>query len=317
VRNINPDELRAFVEDNPKLVTRKESKKYPGLYVLKYGREVFHKNLWHVNDFLLECRGLVVDKDYNIIVKPFTKVFNYGENGTMIDRDEDCQWVRKVNGFLGVVTYDANISETDLIYSTTGSLDSDFVDLIAKQVDPMKEAILNTVVGRVGKFKTTLMFEICDPSDPHIVPEQEGAWLIGADFYINNSFGFHGAKEAGLDVIAAMIGAKRPESGYARFSDIVKMANECKHEGFMVYGTESNTALKIKSPYYLITKFLARAGARKLEIVLDGKQGYGEFDEEYYPLIDHLRANAESYKALEEQERIQLIREFLNKTNEK
>jgi hypothetical protein len=304
---ISAPELKKFVEENPKLVVRRQSKRYPGLFVLKYGREVFYKNLWHVNPLLLECRGLVVDVDYNVIVKPFTKVFNYGENGTTIDRDEKCEWVRKVNGFLGVVTYDSRISTTDLIYSTTGSLDSDFVDLIAKHVEPLKGAILDNIVGSSG-LKTTLLFEICDPADPHIIMEEPGAWLIGADLY----YGFK-LREITIDIIATMIGAKRPEKGYGRFSEIVKMANECKHEGYMVYGMESETALKIKSPYYLISKFLARAGDKKLmDTILSGDpSARSRIDEEFYPLIDHLATIAEEFKAMEEQQRIAYVQEYL------
>jgi len=313
MQNISPIELKKFVEENPKLVTRKESKRYPGLFVLKYGREVFYKNLWHVNPLLLECRGLVVDSDYNVIVKPFTKVFNYGENGTTIDRDEECTWARKVNGFLGVVTYDSTVKEDGLIYSTTGSLDSDFVDLIAKHVEPLKDAIMGLTRVGVNKFKTTLMFEICDPSDPHIITEEEGAWLIGCDLHYDSISSGDMAAETTLDYIAKMIGAKRAECGVGRFSDIVKMANECDHEGYMVYGHQSGTALKIKSPYYLVTKFLARAGEKKLlSTILSGDPSARErIDEEYYPLIDHLATIPGQFNEMDEQTRIAYVRKFL------
>ena len=58
--------------------------KYKGLSVLKYSRKVFFDNLWHLDDRLLECRGTVVDEADNIIVLPFKKVFNFGENGTYV-----------------------------------------------------------------------------------------------------------------------------------------------------------------------------------------------------------------------------------------
>ena len=44
---MNIEELRDFIVNNPKLVTRRESVKYPGLYVIKYKRDVFFKNLWN------------------------------------------------------------------------------------------------------------------------------------------------------------------------------------------------------------------------------------------------------------------------------
>lgn len=308
-KTISASELKEFVENNPKLVMRRESKRHPGLFVLKYKREVFYDNLWHLNPLLLRCRGLVVDKDYNVVVEPFIKIFNYGENGTTIDRDEMCVWVRKVNGFLGVATYDARYSD-DLIYSTTGSLDSDFVDLIAKHVDPLKDKIMKQVVG--SGLRTTFMFEICDETDPHIIAEEYGAWLIGARIFEDGPE----LLESSVDVVARLIGAKRPERGYARFSDIVKMANECQHEGFMVYsvhqGAGNGKALKIKSPYYLTQKLLARAGENKLiQLLNDPSSAKMKIDEEFYPLIDYISTHRGEFLLLDEQQRLKYMAEFI------
>lgn len=286
-------------------MSRKESKRYPGLFVLKYKNSVFYDNLWHLSPYLNECRGLVVDEDYNVVIKPFTKVFNHHENGTDIDRDEICTVVRKVNGFMGVATYAPDLSD-DLIYSTTGSLDSDFVDLVEKHVSQYENQI-----KKLGPC--TLIFEICDETDPHIIKEELGAWLIGGTVYYNGQT--VSIMEGVLDHLAFHWDCKRPESYLnMRFSDVVKMAKECKHEGFMVYGNSSGKALKIKSPYYLITKFLARAGEKKLleGILSDSNhQAKQRIDEEFYPLIDFLFENKAEFLTLDEQARINIIRGFL------
>lgn len=302
---IIPSELKEFVENNPKLVQRRESKRYPGLFVLKYDRKVFYDNLWHLNPLLKECRGLVVDENYNVIIKPFTKVFNYQENGTTIDRDELCTVVRKVNGFMGVATYAPGITDK-IIYSTTGSLDSDFVDLIEKHVKQYEDKFKN---GQPCSY----IFEICDPSDPHIIPEQEGAWLIGCMPQGRQ------LNEYELNLLSYHLGCKRPETMFnVRFSNAVNMANKCDHEGYMVYGNVSGTALKIKSPYYLTTKFLARAGEKKLlegvlsENSLSARQ---RFDEEFYPLLDYLFDNKQQFLTADEQTRIGIIREYLKENN--
>lgn len=303
--HIDPSELREFVENNHKFVMRKQSTKYPNLFVLKYTRAVFYDKLWNASPLLLECRGLVVDKDYNVVVKPFTKVFNYGENGTTIDRDEECTVVRKVNGFLGVVTNQSYVSD-DLIYSTTGSLDSDFCDLIRKHVEPLKERIKCLQ-------PCTLMFEICDHEvDPHIIPEEDGAWLIGSQGLMSDDAAAN-LKEYHLNAIAMVLDCHRPAADPSmRFSDVVKLANDCQHEGYMVYGNVSGTALKIKSPYYLVSKFLARMTPKNMAIIAKDKQlAYRNFDEEYYPLIDAISANADGFGQLTEQERLTFIRGFL------
>jgi hypothetical protein len=55
-------ELQKFVKENPKLVTMRETS--PGLFVLKYKRNVFYDNLW--NDYLEECRGTIVDENFSL-----------------------------------------------------------------------------------------------------------------------------------------------------------------------------------------------------------------------------------------------------------
>ena len=70
------DNLINFIEANPQLVQVRQSVRYPKLSVIKYKKRVFYDNLW--NDILEECRGLVVDADFNIVSRPFTKIYNYG-----------------------------------------------------------------------------------------------------------------------------------------------------------------------------------------------------------------------------------------------
>lgn len=281
--------LKEFVEKNPKLITRKESKRHPGLYVLKYRNKVFYDNLWSPE--LMEMRGTIVDKDWKIIVYPFTKIFNRFENNTDINRDEEVVAVQKINGFMAAVTYDTTYG---FIISTTGSTDSPFVDLAAKYVGFLKD---QPIVPNV-----TFLFEICDPADLHIIPEESGAYLIGARSTGSGKM----YREEYLDNTARLLNLKRPDWKKCRFSDIVNEAKNCRHEGFVVYG--SDVVLKIKSPYYLFKKFVARSA--KTDKLLDPniKQS---FDEEYYPLIDHIQANIEQFTALDEQARLTYVRNFL------
>lgn len=67
--------VKQLLEQYSKQVTVKPSK--DGQYlVVKYKREVFFKDEW--DDFLRECRGMILDQDYNIVSLPFTKIHNYG-----------------------------------------------------------------------------------------------------------------------------------------------------------------------------------------------------------------------------------------------
>ncbi|WP_225388713.1 hypothetical protein, partial [Escherichia coli] len=70
--------------------------------------------LWSIDSRLLECRGIVVDADDNVVIWPFTKIFNRFENGTDLPADELVDVVRKVNGFMASV----GVYKGQLIVST-------------------------------------------------------------------------------------------------------------------------------------------------------------------------------------------------------
>lgn len=292
------DELKNYVEANPQLVRVRESQRYPGLFVLKYQKRVFFDSLW--NDVLKECRGLVVDSDFNPVIRPFTKVKNRFEDGTNIHRDTPVLAVRKINGFMAAVT---RVAGHGVIVSTTGSLDSEFVDL-ARRWLPL------SVTDAIGSSHTYL-FEIVDPSDPHIIPEEAGAYLIGArpikddsDYYSNVPL------ENFLDGMAQHMGVKRPEwQVYNRFSDLTDQMSACRHEGWVCYG--DGVALKIKSPYYLTKKLFARMNADKLSRLLNNPdQLLKRVEEEFYPLVEHLVRHRDSFIVMDEQARLQFVRDY-------
>ena len=127
----------------------KQSPRYPDLYVLKYNRKAFFNNLW--TEELEQCRGLVVDKDFNVVVRPFRKIFNYMENGTTFDRDAMVTYTRKVNGFLGCLTFSEKYGT---IYSTTGSLDSDYAEIVKYSLEPfVDDFIKDRNYGRTYCFE--------------------------------------------------------------------------------------------------------------------------------------------------------------------
>lgn len=285
--------LKAFVESNPDLVTVRQSVRYPKLLVVKYKNKVFYKNLWTPE--LCELRGLVIDQNWRIVVRPFTKIFNRGENGTDFPLDTPVAAVRKINGFMGALTVD---DEYGVIVSTTGSLDSPFVALAEKYLLPLKDhGLINGV---------TYLFEIVDPSDPHIIQEDVGAYLIGARTVCSQI----ALLECDLDEIAKGMGVRRPDWKSCTFGEVVEEVKTVKHEGFVVYNKFTDKALKIKSPYYLTKKFFSRVNGDKLtEKWLT--ENRDSFDEEYYPLIDYIKEQREVFTQLDQEGRKIFIEDFL------
>lgn len=285
-----------------KLINIKESQRYPGLFVKKYTKKVFWDNLWHLDNDLLESRGHVQLEDGTIVIRPFTKIMNYQENGTTIDPDEECLVVRKINGFMACATYVPQMDE--VVISTTGSLDSEYVTLAEKYLEQTKTWIKN--IYSIDKTSKTFMFEICDFTDVHIVPERFGAYLIGMRAVDDESPYFSDWRyEIALDTAGDYMGVMRPEWQIKTFKEVLEDVKTCQHEGYVVYGQTSKTVLKIKSPYYLALKAIAR---KKDIMSLDKKR----VDEEYYALIDHLTAYdvSDMFNALSEQDRLSYIRDY-------
>ena len=298
---MNQSELRNFVENNPKLVTMRESTRYPGLFVLKYAKTVFYKGLW--NDYLEECRGAVVDRDFNLIVHPFTKIYNHGveDRAPVFKPNDPVMAYDKVNGFMASVT----TYKGELLVSTTGSLDSDFAVMA-------EEMILETADVAVMKDfcqdgKVTLLFEVCHPSDPHIIPESVGLYYLGYRVNHWNSDLRHMAYETtAYDLIRKARWMKvNPVPSYS-VSTIAEIEEDMKtstREGVVFYHQDGRAA-KIKTKYYLTQKLLARKRditSLNMEIV----------DEEYYHLIAAARAEGERFTNLDEQARLAWCRNYL------
>lgn len=289
------------------LVTKKTYTEGPfsGLSVLKYKNSVFWDNLWHTDPRLLECRGMVVDAEDNVVIWPFTKIFNRFENGTDLPLDQQVVCVRKVNGFMAT----AAVRGEKLVVSTTGTLESEFAHLARKYLEELK-------FDRVAFPENfTFIFEICDRSDPHIVAEEEGAYLIGVrDLALNGVM----VEEHKLDRIAEVIGAKRPGWDVVPFGDVVYNVQHVHHEGFVVRSIEApySLLLKIKSPHYLAKKFLMRGGDNKWDMIWDNPQeARKRIDEEYYSLLEWLRFafEKEEWKSLDSQVRREKIETYFER----
>ena len=287
--------LKEYSELHPELVSIRTSLRHPNLRVVKYKPKVFYKNLWTPE--LMRMRGLVVDEDWNPIVRPFDKLFNHGELGApRFDHGELVHAVRKINGFMGCLTRD---HDHGLIISTTGSLDSPFVKLAEKHLLPVAERGLITGVS--------YLFEIVDPSDPHIIEEEAGPYLIGCRTVCS----MINLRECDLDVISRGLGVKRPEWQTLYFGELLDQVRSVQHEGFMVHNFAYECSVKLKSPHYLTKKLFMRIKGEKLTAEWF-KQNRNNFDEEYYPLIGAIQEDL-SFPHLDQTGRREWIERFLSR----
>ena len=288
-------DIKQFVENNGHLVTMRETS-YPGVYVLKYKKTVFFKNLW--NEFLEECRGTLVDIDFNIVSRPFTKIYNYGieSRSPILPETTKITAIRKVNGFMVAVT----LYNNDILVSTTGSTDSDHVKMALELIDHNK---YKKVCQDWPNY--TFMFECVHPNDPHIIPEESGMYLLGWRSNAWNSAIEYSQMTAGL--LAQYLDCRFVNCAETTVGELLKEVKQVRHEGFVFYSADGISA-KIKSPYYLVKKFVARNPNTTKLLDAHVKE---KIDEEYYPLIDFIQANIEEFTALNEQNRLLYVRAFL------
>lgn len=294
--------LKNEYESNKDLVTLKETSD-PNLFVLKYKRKVFYDDNW--NAFLRECRGLVVDKDFNIVTYPFTKIHNYGveDSAPKFDDNETVFASRKVNGFMVAVTW----YNGRLLWSTTGSLDSDFVAMAQSiyngwtLVEQFEfQHVVKDLVG------CTLMFECVHENDPHIVAEEPGLYFLGVRENVIGSFVRLGAQSY-ENTAWEHTGVKTVETWQVPFSELKEMARTCKHEGFVFESFDGKRVSKIKSPHYLAKKALMRGNWQKFL----NKNGKVELDEEFYKLHHWIHeVERERFFELDERARREFIERF-------
>ena len=295
------DKLKEYVETS-NLVNMKEAG--DGIYVLKYKKKVFYDNLW--NEYIAECRGSIVDKDFNLVSYPFTKIYNYGieKEAPVLADDTKVTAFRKVNGFMVAITWHNH----DILVSTTGSTDSDYVAMAKEMMlshqswSDWQMAVLSEDLEGM-----TVMFECVHPNDPHIVPEKPGMYVLG---YRENYWGSKvGHDPFVLQDLALAFNCHKPESVTTNIARLKEMVKECKHEGYVFY-TEDGVSAKIKSPYYLTSKWVAR-NPRTDKLVDLNKDIKHNLDEEYYPLVDAIRANIVEYTAMDEQARLAWVRNYM------
>lgn len=277
------DELEQLVEK--KLVT---VKRYPnsGLNVYKYHRKVFFDNLWNNHKGLLKARGIVIDDAGNVVQNPFDKIFNYLENnaGRDIKPNDIVHAVVKENGFLGCVS----MHKKEILCSTTGSLDSDFVGYIKDFITPEVEKNLKAYFE---KNNNTLMFEVIHPKDPHIIEypqEAQGLYLIGCRSKSDSDSPL--VSEDELDAIAKSLNFRRPAHFNCTFEQLTQRIKSEAIEGYMVLSADQKQVIaKRKTNYYLVTKFIGRMGKNNIDLMYKNPKLFKEkIEEEFYPLVDYL-----------------------------
>ena len=228
------------------LATMKNDGKYT---TFKYARKAMYDYLWYKVPQLMECRGVVFSNATKELVQAAPrKSFNYLERNYWEDipLDAPVELYKKINGYLACAT----IHDGELLVSTTGTTTSAYAMWA-------KELIMQTYrnYDELIDEKTTVLFEVVVPQDPHIVKEREGLHLLGVR-----------EKDTG-DFYPMGAGVR------CTLEQALEIAKHDRGEGFMMYpmlkdGTyDYNNCCKLKSDYYVGKKKLMRMTAKNIEIM--------------------------------------------------
>lgn len=221
-------------EDQLNLVNKGLAKvsKNGNLHTFKYKSDVMYKNKWNESKFLMECRGHTYNEDSGkLVILPFRKSFNYGENGWWNDVSLDTPVVmyKKYNGFMAAVS--------NGIVSTTGTTNSDFVKMAKEYIN---------VDG--SESYVTYLYEVNHPLDQHIVEEEIGTKYLGYRFNDCGTFYPSGEKIE------------------CELKQALQIAKYDRGEGYMIYllyddsysGVNTKYFCKVKSDRYRSRKALIR-----------------------------------------------------------
>lgn len=283
--------------------------------VFKYSKQTFWNNSWGESPLLLKARGIVLDPAGNIVSHPFDKCFNYLENGTGKDLSDDLPVIvpDKLNGFLGIVSANP-LKGGSLLVHTQGGFGGDFVRYITDHITP---AMKGQMLKFFSRNDVTLMFEVLHSEDPHIVAYTEdmmGLHLIGVRGKQQTDQPW---TEEAVDDAAAQMGLRRPAWTRMTFGQARERLRTLQGEGFMVRADTPNQEfiLKMKSPYYLTTKFLGRMGAGKVRHMFANAKDFKKtVDEEFYVVVDAIveKFSVDAFLALSDVERVVEVRKLIN-----
>jgi hypothetical protein len=279
------------------LATLKNDGKYT---TFKYHRRAMYDYLWHQIPQLLECRGHVYCNSTKELVQAAPrKSFNYLERGYWLDvpLDTPVEMYKKINGYMACAT----IHNDELIVSTTGTTTSDYA-MWAKELIQRDYKLWDEMIDD----KTTVLFEVVVPQDPHIIEERQGLHLLGVrekdtgDFYPMGS------------------------NSRCTLEQALQIADNDSGEGFMIYPFlnkgenigyyDYNNCCKLKTPYYIGKKKLMRMTAKNVELMYkNGFEIANALPDIWYdvPRLIVSNVNKDTWLAMNDQQRRVILEDFM------
>lgn len=159
-----PDLLKEMIDK--RFVNVQKHPRLP-LWLYNYSKRAQHKDVW--NEVTVACRGLIMDKEMNIVSRPFKKIFNYWDFDTVNFSREKFTVTEKIDGSLGISYYYKGIWRI----ATRGSFDG-------KQANHANKILRKKYAKSIKKMhpELTYLFEIIYPENRIVVDYGDREELI-------------------------------------------------------------------------------------------------------------------------------------------
>lgn len=160
------------------------------LYIYNYGPKVPYEKFW--NDVTMHCRGLILDKDMNIVARPFRKFFNLSEHDPSEIPSLGFEVFEKMDGSMGILYW----AEGSPYIATRGSFDS----VQARKANEMLHSKYAHAFDRLDRSKTYI-FEIIYPENRIVCDYGETEDLVLLAVIDNHTGEDHELPEIGFPVV--------------------------------------------------------------------------------------------------------------------
>jgi RNA ligase len=160
------------------------------LSIYNYSRTTQYDSMW--DDITLNCRGLVLDNEGNVIAKPFPKFFNYEEHKPEDIPNESFEVYEKMDGSLGIFFYYGG----EWYMATRGSFTSE-------QAIKGLEIANRYNYDKICVAGYTYLFEIIYPENRIVVDygKEERLVLLGVMDRRGEEFPYEEMADAGWDIV--------------------------------------------------------------------------------------------------------------------
>jgi RNA ligase len=216
------------------------------LSIYNYTELAQYKRHW--NPVTLNCRGLILDNDMNIVARPWKKFFNFGERPLLFSTDDPVEVTDKKDGSLGILYRHPMTGDWKI--ATRGSFQSDQAIHATKVWDDNYSHRVATIDG------LTVLFEIIYPENRIVLDydfddlvllgsvQNEYGWYYGPNETagminwpgpvtevfeyrtLNDCFGVHRPNAEGLVIRAGSEMVKMKQEDYVALHKLVTGLNE-------------------------------------------------------------------------------------------